>query len=66
MIRKPIDGWRWDANGNLTLQLGDRARALDMLARRFGLYASAKVEVATAGLSARMERVRKAMEDGGK
>lgn len=66
LARGAIDGWRWDANGNLTLQLGDRARALDMLARRFGLYASAKVEVATAGLSARMERVRKAMEDGGK
>ena len=60
--RGAIDGWKWDANGNLTLQLGDRSKALEMLGRRFGLFAPMKVEIATDGLTDRIMRARHRLE----
>lgn len=43
-IRRAIVGWGWDRNGNFTVKLADKSKALDQLARHLSLY-NDKLEV---------------------
>lgn len=63
-VRRAIAGWGWDRNGNFTLKLYDKAKALDMLMRHLGQY-NDKLEVnnPTNGLAERMQKIHAAMEE---
>ncbi|KAB2720944.1 terminase small subunit [Brucella intermedia] len=37
-VRRAIVGWSWDRNGNFTVKLADKSKALDQLARHLSLY----------------------------
>ncbi|MBM7325679.1 terminase small subunit [Agrobacterium sp. S2] len=37
-VRRCIIGWSWDRNGNFTVKLADKSKALDQLARHLSLY----------------------------
>lgn len=59
--RRVIVGWGWDRNGNFTVKLADKSKALDQLARHLGLY-NDKVEISTTDkLADRMERAARRM-----
>ncbi|MER8797204.1 terminase small subunit [Mesorhizobium sp. M0984] len=55
-VRRAIVGWGWDRNGNFTVKLADKSRALDQLARHLSLY-NDRIDVSlTDGLADRLER----------
>lgn len=57
-VRRAIVGWGWDRNGNFTLKLADKSKALDQLARHLGLFTD-RIIVEQEGLGERLERARK-------
>jgi phage terminase small subunit len=56
-VRRAIVGWSWDRNGNFTIKLADKSKALDQLARHLSLY-NDKVELQ--GLDQLAERLARA------
>ena len=37
-VRRLVTGWKYDQNDNFTIELANRQRALEMLAKHLGLY----------------------------
>ena len=60
-LRRAIVGWGWDRNGNFTVKLADKSKALDQLARHLSLY-NDKLEVT--GVDALADRLARASKRG--
>jgi phage terminase small subunit len=57
-IRRAIVGWGYDRNGNFTLKLADKAKALDQLARHLALYNDRLNVNVTGNLAERLARAK--------
>ena len=64
-LRDAITGWKYDANNNLTLIFADKSKALDQLARYFGIY-NDKLEITVTDIGERLKRAKKRAKDGSK
>lgn len=58
-MRRAIVGWSWDRNGNFTVKLADKAKALDQLMRHLGEYRD-RLEVSNLdNLAERLDRAKR-------
>ena len=64
-LRRAIVGWGWDRNGNFTVKLADKSKALDQLARHLSLYNDKLELTGVDQLADRLARASKRRDDDG-
>lgn len=62
-VRRAIVGWGWDRNGNFTVKLADKSKALDQLARHLSLYVDRMEVVDLSGLASRLAAAKRRLDE---
>ena len=63
-LRRVIVGWGWDRNGNFTVKLADKSKALDQLCHHLGLHNDKLAVGRLDDLAARLARAKKRAAGG--